>query len=174
MEKAEKLRPVQSFPSLCHSPRSNPELRAVLLRKAVSVSELVARWVFSLWLQFTSDPRGSRENSPSPTSVTNRSHSDKIFPKHRSQIAGSQVRGGCFLPPVLLSVIDFQCMIMSWKTSPDLKSRHTRRSSLNKMTQRNLPLTPRTGAFPGGQLKLLILVVCKVPQGKRANAGEMS
>ncbi|XP_066170957.1 uncharacterized protein [Sylvia atricapilla] len=44
MEKAEKLRPAQSFPSLCHSPRSNPELRAVLLRKAVSVSELVARY----------------------------------------------------------------------------------------------------------------------------------
>ncbi|XP_027516467.1 xin actin-binding repeat-containing protein 1 isoform X2 [Corapipo altera] len=44
MEKAEKLRPVQSFPSLCCSPRSNPELRAVLLRKAVSVSELVARY----------------------------------------------------------------------------------------------------------------------------------
>lgn len=82
MEKAKKLRPAQSFPSLCHSPRSNPELRAVLLRKAVSVSELVARCVFSLWLQFTSDLRGSGENSPSPTSVTNRSHSDKIFPKH--------------------------------------------------------------------------------------------
>ncbi|XP_027551275.1 xin actin-binding repeat-containing protein 1 isoform X2 [Neopelma chrysocephalum] len=44
MEKAEKLRPAQSFPSLCCSPRSNPELRAVLLRKAVSVSELVARY----------------------------------------------------------------------------------------------------------------------------------
>ncbi|KFW84848.1 hypothetical protein N305_13672, partial [Manacus vitellinus] len=44
MEKAENLRPAQSFPSLFCSPRSNPELRAVLLRKAVSVSELVARW----------------------------------------------------------------------------------------------------------------------------------
>lgn len=66
MEKAEKLRPAQSFPSLCHSPRSNPELRTLLLRKAVSVSELVARWVFNLWLQLTSDPRGSREDSPSP------------------------------------------------------------------------------------------------------------
>ncbi|XP_063033304.1 xin actin-binding repeat-containing protein 1 isoform X1 [Melospiza melodia melodia] len=45
MEKAERLlRPAQSFPSLCPSPRSNPELRAVLLRKAVSVSELVARY----------------------------------------------------------------------------------------------------------------------------------
>ncbi|XP_030120076.4 xin actin-binding repeat-containing protein 1 isoform X1 [Taeniopygia guttata] len=44
MEKAERLRPAQSFPSLSHPPRSNPELRAVLLRKAVSVSELVARY----------------------------------------------------------------------------------------------------------------------------------
>uniref|UniRef100_A0A8C0ZAM1 Xin actin binding repeat containing 1 n=7 Tax=Passeriformes TaxID=9126 RepID=A0A8C0ZAM1_CYACU len=44
MGKAEKLQPAQSFPSLCHPPRSNPELRTVLLRKAVSVSELVARY----------------------------------------------------------------------------------------------------------------------------------
>ncbi|KFQ84408.1 hypothetical protein N337_12482 [Phoenicopterus ruber ruber] len=43
MEKAEKLRPAQSFPFLCHSPRSSPEHRAVPLRKSVSVSELVAR-----------------------------------------------------------------------------------------------------------------------------------
>ncbi|XP_062477366.1 xin actin-binding repeat-containing protein 1 isoform X1 [Pezoporus occidentalis] len=44
MEKAEKLRPAQSLPFLCHSPRSNPEHRAVVLRKSVSVSELVARY----------------------------------------------------------------------------------------------------------------------------------
>ncbi|KFP83947.1 hypothetical protein N310_12565, partial [Acanthisitta chloris] len=44
MEKSAELRPVQSFPTLCHSPRSNPECRAVVLRKSVSVSELVARW----------------------------------------------------------------------------------------------------------------------------------
>ncbi|KFQ66223.1 hypothetical protein N334_05515, partial [Pelecanus crispus] len=44
MEKADKLRPAQSFPSLCHSPRSSPDHRAVPLRKSVSVSELVARW----------------------------------------------------------------------------------------------------------------------------------
>ncbi|KFP85023.1 hypothetical protein N311_03227, partial [Apaloderma vittatum] len=44
MEEVEKLRPAQSFPFLCHSPRSNPECRTVLLRKSVSVSELVARW----------------------------------------------------------------------------------------------------------------------------------
>ncbi|XP_063180407.1 xin actin-binding repeat-containing protein 1 isoform X1 [Chroicocephalus ridibundus] len=44
MEKAEKLRPAQSFPFLCHSPRSSPERRAVPLRKSVSVSELVARY----------------------------------------------------------------------------------------------------------------------------------
>ncbi|XP_068002034.1 xin actin-binding repeat-containing protein 1 [Melanerpes formicivorus] len=44
MEKAEKLRPAQSFPFLCHPPRSSPERRAVLLRKSVSVSELVARY----------------------------------------------------------------------------------------------------------------------------------
>ncbi|XP_030368703.1 uncharacterized protein LOC115619882 isoform X2 [Strigops habroptila] len=44
MEKAEKLRPAQSLPFLCRSPRSNPEHRAVLLRKSVSVSELVARY----------------------------------------------------------------------------------------------------------------------------------
>ncbi|KFW66716.1 hypothetical protein AS28_04544, partial [Pygoscelis adeliae] len=44
MEKAEKLRPAQSFPFLCHSPRSSPERRAVPLRKSVSVSELVAWW----------------------------------------------------------------------------------------------------------------------------------
>ncbi|KFO74228.1 hypothetical protein N303_03766, partial [Cuculus canorus] len=44
MEKSAKLRPAQSFPLLCHSPRSSPESRAVLLRKSVSVSELVARW----------------------------------------------------------------------------------------------------------------------------------
>ncbi|KFP42856.1 hypothetical protein N324_01968, partial [Chlamydotis macqueenii] len=44
MEKAEKLKPAQSFPFLCHSPRSSPERRAVPLRKSVSVSELVARW----------------------------------------------------------------------------------------------------------------------------------
>ncbi|KAM9302631.1 xin actin-binding repeat-containing protein 1 [Morus bassanus] len=43
MEKAEKLKPAQSFPFLCHSPRSSPERRAVL-RKSVSVSELVARY----------------------------------------------------------------------------------------------------------------------------------
>ncbi|KFZ62398.1 hypothetical protein N321_02500, partial [Antrostomus carolinensis] len=43
MEKAEKLRPAQSFPFLCHSPRSSLERRAVL-RKSMSVSELVARW----------------------------------------------------------------------------------------------------------------------------------
>ncbi|XP_075602850.1 xin actin-binding repeat-containing protein 1 isoform X3 [Balearica regulorum gibbericeps] len=43
MEKAEKLKPAQSFPFLCHSPRSSPEHRAVL-RKSVSVSELVARY----------------------------------------------------------------------------------------------------------------------------------
>ncbi|XP_075562273.1 xin actin-binding repeat-containing protein 1 isoform X1 [Pelecanus crispus] len=44
MEKADKLRPAQSFPSLCHSPRSSPDHRAVPLRKSVSVSELVARY----------------------------------------------------------------------------------------------------------------------------------
>ncbi|KAM7123663.1 xin actin-binding repeat-containing protein 1 [Ciconia maguari] len=44
MEKAETLRPAQSFPFLCHSPRSSPEHRAVPLRKSVSVSELVARY----------------------------------------------------------------------------------------------------------------------------------
>ncbi|KFO84917.1 hypothetical protein N320_07757, partial [Buceros rhinoceros silvestris] len=43
MEKAEKLRPAQSIPFLCQSSRSSPEPRAVLLRKSVSVSELVAR-----------------------------------------------------------------------------------------------------------------------------------
>ncbi|KAK2512639.1 hypothetical protein Q9233_016124, partial [Columba guinea] len=44
MEKTEKLKPAQSFPFLCHSPRSSPECREVPLRKSVSVSELVARW----------------------------------------------------------------------------------------------------------------------------------
>ncbi|KFQ15276.1 hypothetical protein N330_11851, partial [Leptosomus discolor] len=44
MEKTGKLRPAQSFPFLCHSPRSSPERRAISLRKSVSVSELVARW----------------------------------------------------------------------------------------------------------------------------------
>ncbi|KFV66341.1 hypothetical protein N307_02834, partial [Dryobates pubescens] len=43
MEKAEKLSPAQSFPFLCHPPRSSPERRAVRLTKSVSVSELVAR-----------------------------------------------------------------------------------------------------------------------------------
>ncbi|KFP27529.1 hypothetical protein N325_02579, partial [Colius striatus] len=43
MEKAEKLMPAQSFPVLCHSPRSSPE-SGVVLRKSVSVSQLVARW----------------------------------------------------------------------------------------------------------------------------------
>ncbi|KFR09040.1 hypothetical protein Y956_03923, partial [Nipponia nippon] len=44
MEEAEKLRPAQSFPFLCHSPRSSPESRVIPVRKSVSVSELVARW----------------------------------------------------------------------------------------------------------------------------------
>ncbi|XP_064361774.1 xin actin-binding repeat-containing protein 1 isoform X2 [Dromaius novaehollandiae] len=44
MDKAEKLRPAQSLPALCHSPRSRAEHRAVPLRKSVSVSELVARY----------------------------------------------------------------------------------------------------------------------------------
>ncbi|EOA95189.1 hypothetical protein Anapl_17982, partial [Anas platyrhynchos] len=44
MEKAEKLRPAQSLPFLCHSPRGIPEHEAVPLRKSVSVSELVARY----------------------------------------------------------------------------------------------------------------------------------
>ncbi|OPJ85257.1 xin actin-binding repeat-containing protein 1 [Patagioenas fasciata monilis] len=44
MEKTEKLKPAQSFPFLCHSPRSSPERREVALRKSVSVSELVARY----------------------------------------------------------------------------------------------------------------------------------
>ncbi|KFV73747.1 hypothetical protein N308_12968 [Struthio camelus australis] len=43
MEKAEKLRPAQSFPVLCRSPSSRLERRAVPLRKSMSVSELVAR-----------------------------------------------------------------------------------------------------------------------------------
>lgn len=55
MEKAEKLRPAQSLPFLCHSPRSIPEHGAVPLRKSVSVSELVARWVAILQLQMTVD-----------------------------------------------------------------------------------------------------------------------
>ncbi|XP_068790269.1 xin actin-binding repeat-containing protein 1 [Struthio camelus] len=44
MEKAEKLRPAQSFPVLCRSPSSRLERRAVPLRKSMSVSELVARY----------------------------------------------------------------------------------------------------------------------------------
>ncbi|XP_048806549.1 xin actin-binding repeat-containing protein 1 isoform X1 [Lagopus muta] len=44
MEKAEKLRSAQSFPFLCHSPRSSSQHRAIPLRKSVSVSELVARY----------------------------------------------------------------------------------------------------------------------------------
>ncbi|XP_071661451.1 xin actin-binding repeat-containing protein 1 isoform X2 [Patagioenas fasciata] len=44
MEKTEKLQPAQSFPFLCHPPRSSPERREVALRKSVSVSELVARY----------------------------------------------------------------------------------------------------------------------------------
>ncbi|KFP07320.1 hypothetical protein N300_12053, partial [Calypte anna] len=45
MEKSQKLRPSQSFPLLCHSPKSSPEQsRTVPLRKSVSVAELVARW----------------------------------------------------------------------------------------------------------------------------------
>ncbi|KAM8810461.1 uncharacterized protein ACNFOS_015128 [Eudromia elegans] len=44
MDKDEKLRPSQSFPSLCSSLQSHPEHRAVPLRKSVSVSELVARY----------------------------------------------------------------------------------------------------------------------------------
>lgn len=55
MEKAEKLRPAQSLPFLCHSPRGIPEHEAVPLRKSVSVSELVARWVAILQLQMTID-----------------------------------------------------------------------------------------------------------------------
>ncbi|KGL77153.1 hypothetical protein N309_11756 [Tinamus guttatus] len=43
MDKAEKLRPAQSFPALCSAPCSHPERRAVPLRKSTSVSELVAR-----------------------------------------------------------------------------------------------------------------------------------
>lgn len=82
MEKAEKLRSAQSFPFLCHSPRSSSEHRGVPLRKSVSVSELVARWVADLLLQVTIDLWLSRVGSPSSTSLTNKSHSDKDFPKY--------------------------------------------------------------------------------------------
>ncbi|POI31683.1 hypothetical protein CIB84_004566 [Bambusicola thoracicus] len=82
MEKAEKLQSAQSFPFLCHSPRSGSEHRAVPLRKSVSVSELVARWVADLLLQVTVDLWLSKVGSPSSTSLTNKPHSDKDCPKY--------------------------------------------------------------------------------------------
>lgn len=82
MEKAEKLRSAQSFPFLCHSPRSSSQHRAIPLRKSVSVSELVARWVADLLLQVTVGLWLFRVSSPSSTSLTHKSHSDKDLPKY--------------------------------------------------------------------------------------------
>uniref|UniRef100_A0A803W8H8 LIM zinc-binding domain-containing protein n=1 Tax=Ficedula albicollis TaxID=59894 RepID=A0A803W8H8_FICAL len=84
MEKAEKLRPAQSFPSLCHSPRSNPELRTVLLRKALSVSELVARYQRIL--------NGEK-------SMTKQEHPKLMDARYPSQNNVIPVGKSCALPP---------------------------------------------------------------------------
>lgn len=53
-----------------------------------------------------------------------------------------------FLPQLLLAIIHYQWITKSWKTNPDLKARRTQQTFPNTMTQKNLPLTLMTGAFP--------------------------
>ncbi|KAJ7410167.1 hypothetical protein BTVI_54124 [Pitangus sulphuratus] len=104
MEKAEKLRPAQSFPSLCHSPRSNPEIRAVLLRKAVSVSELVARYQSILDCERNmtkhEHPKLMERRYPSQANVLSMGKNYSLSPSHASNMCSSKSMEGLPIPNI--------------------------------------------------------------------------
>ncbi|XP_039236691.1 uncharacterized protein LOC113994413 isoform X2 [Pipra filicauda] len=104
MEKAEKLRPAQSFPSLCCSPRSNPELRAVLLRKAVSVSELVARYqsILDCDRNMTKQehPKLMERRYPPQANVLSVGKTYALSPSHPSNMCSSKSMEGVPIPNI--------------------------------------------------------------------------
>ncbi|XP_027551272.1 xin actin-binding repeat-containing protein 1 isoform X1 [Neopelma chrysocephalum] len=104
MEKAEKLRPAQSFPSLCCSPRSNPELRAVLLRKAVSVSELVARYQSILdcdrSMTKQEHPKLMERRYPSQANVLSMGKTYALSPSHPSNMCSGKTMEGVPIPNI--------------------------------------------------------------------------
>ncbi|KAL2307157.1 hypothetical protein Nmel_000105 [Mimus melanotis] len=129
MEKAEKLRPAQSFPSLCHSPRSNPELRTVLLRKALSVSELVARYQCILngekSMTKQEHPKLMEARYPSQNNVIPVGKSCASPRSHPCDMCSSKPMQGVLIPKIGAPARNFRGLLTSSDTpkiSPQSKS----------------------------------------------------
>ncbi|XP_071416589.1 uncharacterized protein [Pithys albifrons albifrons] len=131
MEKAEKLRPAQSFPSLCHSPRNNPVHRAVLLGKAVSVSELIARYqsILDCERNMTKQehPKLMERRYPSQTNATPMGKNYALSPSHPSNMCPNKSMEGLPIPNISAPTRNLKGLLTSSdtpKVTPRCKSLH--------------------------------------------------
>ncbi|PKU35857.1 xin actin-binding repeat-containing protein 1 [Limosa lapponica baueri] len=145
MEKAEKLRPAQSFPFLCHSPRSSPERRAVALRKSVSVSELVARYQSILDCESTMSkqehPKLMERRHLSQNKVSPMEKKHALSQSHRTDMSWSKSMEDLPIPNINVPARNLKGLLTSF--------------DIPKTTQRckTLPFAPLKTPSPNGILR---------------------